>query len=153
MFRVVREIAPSWVVGENVAGLVSMDNGRVLSGIFNDLESIGYAVEAFIIPAIGVGAPHRRHRVWIVAHSEKVDDCRNAREVPKQNGRQEWNNVPKSGSANQIPSWNEHFIGIAPRLCRMDDGLPNRVDRIGSLGNAIVPHIAYNLFSMINNFG
>lgn len=153
MFRVVREIAPRWVVGENVAGLISMDGGRVLDGIFTDLESIGYSVEAFVIPAIGVGAPHRRKRIWIVAYSEKVDDRRNAGEVPKENGRQKWNNVPKFGGTNQVPSWDEHYIGAAPKLCRMDDGIPDRMDRIEALGNAIIPGIAYNLFSMINNVG
>ena len=60
MLRVIREVAPEWVVGENVAGLLSMDGGRVFAGILADLENEGYSTETYVIPAIGVGAPHRR---------------------------------------------------------------------------------------------
>lgn len=70
MLRVIREVRPRWVVGENVAGLLSMDGGRVFGAILADLENEGYTTETFVIPAVAVGAPHRRDRVWIVAHSE-----------------------------------------------------------------------------------
>ncbi len=66
--RVIREIKPSYVVGENVAGLVSMEDGKTLDGIFTDLEGEGYTIESFIIPACGVGAWHRRERIWIIAY-------------------------------------------------------------------------------------
>lgn len=92
MLRAIREIQPTWVVGENVAGLVTMvqpgetvDMGRTdslfdeshlyrtsqqftIDAIIQSLEDIGYAVQTFVIPAVAVGAPHRRDRVWIVAH-------------------------------------------------------------------------------------
>jgi DNA (cytosine-5)-methyltransferase 1 len=64
--RVIREIQPTYVVGENVAGLVSMDDGKTLDGILSDLEGEGYETEQFIIPACGVGAWHRRDRIWII---------------------------------------------------------------------------------------
>ena len=64
MLRVVSELRPTWVVGENVAGIVSLALDTVLS----DLESIGYASWAFIIPACAVDAPHRRDRCAIMAH-------------------------------------------------------------------------------------
>lgn len=70
MLRVVREVRPDWVVGENVAGILSMDGGRVFEGILLDLEDAGYSWEVYVIPACGVGAPHRRDRVWIVAHAD-----------------------------------------------------------------------------------
>lgn len=63
MFRVIQEAEPTLVLGENVVGFVNMELDRTLS----DLESEGYEVQAFIIPACAVGAPHRRDRVWIVA--------------------------------------------------------------------------------------
>lgn len=66
MLRVISEIRPAWVVGENVAGIVSMALDTVLS----DLESIGYACQAFVIPACAVDAPHRRDRVAIVGYAE-----------------------------------------------------------------------------------
>ena len=91
MLRAIREIQPSWVVGENVTGLLSMVQpgeeakmGRTdalfqedyvyrkeqrftLDEICEGLERAGYAVQPFVIPACAVGAPHRRDRVWIVA--------------------------------------------------------------------------------------
>jgi len=70
MLRTGIEFKARWIVGENVAGLLSMDGGRVFAGIVADLENAGYTVETFIIPACGVGAPHKRDRVWIVAHRE-----------------------------------------------------------------------------------
>jgi DNA (cytosine-5)-methyltransferase 1 len=70
MLRVIREVKPAWVVGENVPGIISMDGGKVLEKICLDLESEGYAVQPFIIPALAVGAWHRRNRIWIIAHNE-----------------------------------------------------------------------------------
>ena len=92
MLRAISEIQPAWVVGENVAGLITMvqpgsetDMGTtdnifseshlyrkeqryVLYDIIRSLESVGYEVQPFVIPACAVGAPHRRDRIWIVAH-------------------------------------------------------------------------------------
>lgn len=68
MLRVIHEIRPAWVVGENVAGIVSMALDTVLS----DLESIGYSCQAFVIPACAVDAPHRRDRVAIVANGDSI---------------------------------------------------------------------------------
>lgn len=65
MLRVIQEIWPTWVLGENVAGIINMALDQVLS----DLEHIGYETQAFIIPACAVDAPHRRTRVFILAHS------------------------------------------------------------------------------------
>ena len=67
--RIIREIKPSYVAGENVAGLTSMEDGKTLEGILTDLEGEGYAVESFIIPACSVGAWHRRERIWIIAYN------------------------------------------------------------------------------------
>jgi DNA (cytosine-5)-methyltransferase 1 len=66
MFRVIQETKPAWVVGENVAGLIELG----LEDCFFNLEAEGYEVQALIIPACGVGAPHRRNRVWIVGYSK-----------------------------------------------------------------------------------
>lgn len=63
MLRVIKELRPAWVVGENVAGIINMALDQVLS----DLEAQGYETKAFVIPACGVDAPHRRDRVAIVA--------------------------------------------------------------------------------------
>jgi DNA-cytosine methyltransferase len=70
MLRVIREFKPQWVIGENVAGLLTWDEGVVLEQVCLDLEGEGYEVQPFVIPAVAVNAPHRRDRVWIVAHRE-----------------------------------------------------------------------------------
>ena len=73
MLRVIRECAPRYVVGENVRGLVNWSGGLVFEEVCADLEACGYDVQPFILPACGVGAPHRRDRVWIVGHKKKPD--------------------------------------------------------------------------------
>ena len=69
MLRVIREFHPRWIIGENVGGFVTWSDGLVLEQVHTDLEGEGYEVQAFIIPAVSLNAPHRRDRVWIVAHS------------------------------------------------------------------------------------
>jgi DNA (cytosine-5)-methyltransferase 1 len=99
MLRIITELKPYWIIGENVAGLVSMaqrqgipvvesetDNAEedndnpgadgILCEIIESIESIGYDVQAFIIPAVAVGAPHRRDRIWVVAHTRHRDGQR-----------------------------------------------------------------------------
>jgi DNA (cytosine-5)-methyltransferase 1 len=66
MLRVIREARPAWIIGENVAGIVNL----ALDTVCSDLEAEGYEVEPIIIPACAVDAPHRRDRVWIVAHAK-----------------------------------------------------------------------------------
>jgi DNA (cytosine-5)-methyltransferase 1 len=67
MLRVIREIQPRWVVGENVFGIVNWDGGLVFNEVQVDLEAEGYEVQAYVLPAAAVNAPHRRDRVWFVA--------------------------------------------------------------------------------------
>jgi DNA (cytosine-5)-methyltransferase 1 len=66
MLRVIREIKPTYVLGENVPGIISL----ALDTVLTDLENEGYACQTFIIPACAVNAIHRRDRVWILAYSE-----------------------------------------------------------------------------------
>lgn len=70
MLRVISELRPTWVVGENVAGIVNM----ALDQVYADLENEGYTVQAFIIPACAVDAPHRRDRCAIVAWNPNSRD-------------------------------------------------------------------------------
>ena len=67
MFRIIKAFKPRYVIGENVRGIVNIQEGVVFETVCTDLESEGYEVQPFIIPAAGVGAPHRRERVWIIA--------------------------------------------------------------------------------------
>lgn len=70
MHRVIRECAPRYVVGENVRGLASWNGGVQFEQVCADLESSGYAVQPFFIPACAVNAPHQRMRCWFVAHAD-----------------------------------------------------------------------------------
>jgi DNA (cytosine-5)-methyltransferase 1 len=84
--RVVAETKPRWFVGENVEGLVNINNGLVLRQVQDDLEKEGFQVQCLIIPASGIGAWHQRKRVWIIAHS---DSNRNSNEKSRSYGEKE----------------------------------------------------------------
>jgi DNA-cytosine methyltransferase len=70
MLRLIREVKPEFVIGENVQGLINLQNGVVLRQVQDQLESEGFEVQCFLIPASGIGAWHQRYRVWIVGHSQ-----------------------------------------------------------------------------------
>jgi DNA (cytosine-5)-methyltransferase 1 len=72
MFRIIKAFKPRYVIGENVRGIINIQDGVVFETVCTDLESEGYEVQPFIIPAAGVGAPHRRERVWIIAVRSNV---------------------------------------------------------------------------------
>jgi DNA (cytosine-5)-methyltransferase 1 len=67
--RVVRECKPKWFIGENVEGLVNIQDGMVLRQVQNDLEEEGFEVQCLIIPASGIGAWHQRKRIWIIGYN------------------------------------------------------------------------------------
>ena len=71
MLRAIREISPTYIVGENVYGLVNWNGGLVFHEVQTDLETEGYEILPVILPACAVGAPHRRERIWFVAYSNK----------------------------------------------------------------------------------
>ena len=185
MLRVIREVKPTFVVGENVAGLVSMDNGKTLEGILSDLENEEYQTESFIIPACGVGAWHRRDRIWIVAYSNNMRSSTGHREIQGEDGEvQQRDNDAKSSNSSNVPDTNnqglqggqksgntcrsgeernkqpkrygESFGGeywqSEPPVGRVAHGIPNRVDRLKGLGNAIVPQIEFELFKAIEQY-
>jgi DNA (cytosine-5)-methyltransferase 1 len=69
MLRVISEIKPTYIVGENVYGLTNWNGGVVFEEVCADLENCGYEVQPVLLPASGIGAPHHRMRVWFVAHA------------------------------------------------------------------------------------
>ena len=72
MFRLVKELRPTWIIGENVVGHITMGLDQVLI----DLEGEGYATRPFVIPACAVDAQHRRDRVWVIAHSDRDSESK-----------------------------------------------------------------------------
>jgi DNA (cytosine-5)-methyltransferase 1 len=174
MLRVVGEFMPSFVVAENVSGLLSLNEGMELEHILTDLEHLGYEVLPLHFPASGVGANHKRDRVFIVAHStstnaggrseqqegEEPADRESAFILPYASGgsgkakagdhhktmarttRDEWREVGARGGNHQ---W-----AVEPDVGRVAHGVPNRVDRLRALGNAVVPQQAYPVFAALD---
>jgi len=187
MLRVISEVRPTWVIGENVIGFVKMELDSVLS----DLEREGYQTRAFIIPACGIDAPHKRDRVWIIAHANgegesdgPVNEGPRPRQLelmadPNSGFSTVTQQAVQAGRATIISSskdvadseservqrlWSSgeqkpHTYGgqklslcgserprpayweAEPGMGRVVDGIPNRVDRIKGLGNAVVPMV------------
>ena len=67
MFRIIKAFKPRFVIGENVRGIVNIQDGVVFETVCTNLEDEGYEVQPFNIPAAAVGAPHRRERIWFIA--------------------------------------------------------------------------------------
>lgn len=87
MLRAIREIQPTWVVGENVRGLTNWNGGLVFDEVQADLEAEGYQVTPFLLPACAVNAPHRRDRIWFVAYSSSASQgAKELRQIRRENG-------------------------------------------------------------------
>lgn len=132
MHRIISEVRPSWVIAENVSGHIKLGLDQVLF----DLEAEGYASRAVVIPACAVDAPHRRDRVWIVAHAsgERLQGCK--QETGCVCGEQ--GAAPTVSSDRKLSPWGGN---LGTRTIRNIDGLPRGVDRLKCLGNAVVPQI------------
>jgi len=187
MLRIISEVRPTWVIGENVIGIVKME----LDSILSDLEGEGYQTRAFIIPACGIDAPHKRDRVWIIAHANSegesdgpINEGPRPRQLelmadPNSGFSTVTQQAVQAGRATIISSskdvadseservqrlWTSgeqkpHTYGgqklslcgserprpayweAEPGMGRVVDGIPNRVDRIKGLGNAVVPMV------------
>lgn len=131
MFRLIKQIKPQFVIGENVQGIINIQNGMVLRQVQDDLESEGFEVQCFLIPASGIGAWHQRYRVWIVGHSEhngllasKIE----RRNTETATGTQEGTNTTSepertSGSRNNEDVSNTEIIGTGePRNINQEEG-------------------------------
>ncbi len=193
MLRAIREIQPTYIVGENVLGFVNWNGGLVFHEVQTELENEGYEIQPVILPACAVGAPHRRERVWFVAYSNKRtarpprksdgiieqgcnnnDESKERREQAKLNircsdvlqsntntddkglqGGEKFGIVKKSREKQNKQSsglfqsaWDK--FPTKPAICGGNDGIPDRMDRIKALGNAIVPQVSYQIFKAIN---
>lgn len=168
MLRVIEAVRPAWVIGENVPGIIRMELDQVLS----DLEGISYTTRPFIIPACGIDAPHRRDRVWIICYASSLRCDTRRPEQPLQ-GVRPYSKVcvadPKSeqryvcennreSKPQPLPEFGNRFIEtptrsdwwlVEPNVGRVANGIPRRVDRLRTLGNAVVPQLAEFIGRMI----
>lgn len=181
MLRAIREINPTWVVGENVTGIKTMvesceeikvgrtddlfeenyiyreESWFTLEKICEELNAAGYSVQPFVIPACAVGAPHRRDRIWIVAH--RTDSGIETMQQKRKDGVSSCGTSSYTDGFRQGNSW-ENFPTQSP-ICRGNDGIPFDVDSltisfarwrkesIKAYGNAWVPQIAFEIFKAI----
>ena len=122
MLRTIREIQPTWVVGENVRGLTNWNGGLVFDEVQADLEAEGYEVTPFLLPACAVNAPHRRDRIWFVAYNAsnseclRLEYCEKTRNISESKGktRRERSESSESFEANGIngDASNSDCIGL-----------------------------------------
>ena len=140
MLRVISEVRPRYALIENVPMLTVRGGVRVIA----DLTEIGYDASWTIVSAADVGAWHNRKRIWIVAHSQEISDSNRKR----RRGRQtDWKNAENARQLRRSPK--HGYWHTEPELGRVANGIPNRVDRLKGLGNAIVPQCAYEIFKYI----
>lgn len=163
MRRVIALTRPTWVLGENVIGLIAL----ALDDVLADLEGLGYTTRTFVIPAAAVGAPHRRDRLWIVATN--ADGCRQ-QEYSECDSRPQtriegtFGHDPSGRSETDVANAHGPRLEVwkgergnsrqkfsaairtgwwcaEPNVGRVAHGIPRRVDRLRCLGNAVVPQI------------
>ena len=157
MLRVIRELKPRWVVGENVPGILRI----AAADVVQDLEREGFDVVLFDYEAAAVGAYHRRERSAFVAHANRRplrDDGNNGRAPDREvNAPSDASDVGRAEKAlpnpqsSELPGerreargrWAKPGCGMRwpaePDVGRVAHGIPNRVDRIKCLGNAVCP--------------
>lgn len=146
MLKIIKELRPTWIVGENVAGIVNMALDEVLS----DLEDEEYSCTSFIIPACSINAPHKRNRVAIVAYNDSGRRGKK-REFESMDGVRE----QQKNHQLQIEEFCSYIYesranwDFEPGLDRVVHGIPNQVDRLKCLGNAVVPQQFYPIFKAI----
>lgn len=167
MLRVIDELRPRCVVGENVPGIIKIAAGQVVK----DLERAGYHVVVFNFEAAAVGAWHRRSRVFFVgitdvadAACERIQGCAAIRaaepnersgEMQSDAGRGNEKTVREAvrGGCAGLARWEQsqeladgRCWAVEPDVGRVAHGIPYRVDRLKCLGNAVVPQQAYPIF-------
>ncbi|MDN4069961.1 DNA cytosine methyltransferase [Paenibacillus vini] len=141
--RLLEEIQPTWFVGENVSGHITMGLDTVLT----DLDYINYTARAFHIPALAVDGDHERYRIFVVAHSNKVTGLQADQTISTIREKWEAWKDARRGSWRPIPRADWHVSG--PPVSRELNGIPDRVERCFALGNAVSPHQIYPILAAI----
>ena len=158
--RIIQELRPNWIVGENVTGII----GMALDDILIQLEKENYDARVFVLPAYAVGALHQRNRVAIVAYSccdgwKDEIKCRSSADAFKRGDniqKQKIKNIRRNSRPEQLgfskmrqAEWGNPDWLCKSGICRVVDGISNRMDRLVCLGNAVVPQQFYPIFKCI----
>ena len=207
MLRVIKEFRPAWVVAENVANLITVvepeysvslegtatkinqkdqeiwteESKYIIESICEDFERAEYQVETVIIPALSVGARHRRDRLWFIAHTDSHNQTPLSRRILSSIEKETALSEEKQGR-DKSPVLNNRLSDLSgdlkkslksrgdfrhllrttePPICGANDGISYRMDglklsasqynesQLKSLGNAIVPHVAFEIYQAI----
>ena len=136
--RIIREIRPKFILGENVRGILSTESGRFFGGILRDLAELGYDAEWIIIPAEDFGTPHLRERVFIIAYASGT---RRERLVPHVSALVGTKTPFAVNGHRSAGDWMEMVRNSLPvRSC---DGLTVAMERrrVKQCGNSVVPQV------------
>jgi DNA (cytosine-5)-methyltransferase 1 len=132
--RIVRLVRPRFVLVENAAGLASLGLGSVLG----DLSALGYDAEWSVVSACAVGAAHARERLFLVAYADGDGGAAPLSLPSRAPGRGGWSEPLLRHSRSRAR--NRRETDQSP-VCRVADGIPDRLDRLRGLGNAVVPQV------------
>ena len=140
LHRLIGELRPDYAIVENGSALLSGGNGRWFGRVLGDLAEIGFDARWYSIQAADMGAPHRRNRVWIVADTSST---RGKIRLSEERYREKGNTKKPNDSSSRTGRWEkQNYWATEPNVGRVANGIPNRVDRLKCLGNAVVPKIA-----------
>lgn len=129
-FRLISARRPAVLMGEQVAAAVGM---HWLDGVCADLEGIGYACRAAVVPACAVNAKHRRDRLWLVAHAERDEQSRAKPHIGAPG---------RVGRIKQSVAWDREWESALRAFRALDDGIQRSVGGADAARNAIVPQVA-----------
>lgn len=170
--QLICDLKPRWVLMEQVPGIFTIDRGRVFGSYLAGLAALGFDIVWHCIPACAVGAPHRRDRIWIVAHAQRLrswqqQGVNSEREPLAAPERKESVSCIRSGgedvsnslfawewwdsrqNSSQTNAWRQQWA-TEPNVGRVANGVPARMDRLKGLGNALVPQLAFLIGQAIN---
>jgi DNA (cytosine-5)-methyltransferase 1 len=140
MLRAIREIQPTWIVGENVRGLTNWNGGLVFDEVQSDLETQGYEVTPFLLPAASVNAPHRRDRIWFIAFKNSNSNGWSSDIGQSQSCKREQRNTSAGNNERICANNEEAFYATNSDLLRCDkcikyDEVNTGEGRINAFGN------------------
>lgn len=150
--RVIKDLRPRYIVGENVNGILS----TIHESVCTDLEKENYEVRTFCVPAYSVGAHHERYRVFIIGISEGKSGLQADQKANPHRTQRETRTSAMLKFGDYLPGtyWTIHKSPI----CGMDDGIPDWMGgyngykkQMTCYGNAVVPQQAYPIFLAIQD--
>ncbi len=147
MARVIGEVRPQYVIVENSPLLVS----RGLAVVLSDLASLGYDAVWGVVGAHHAGAPHKRDRIWILAHASGIGGTGQQRVMGgARQSRQRWTDSEAHGVPWSSGDPADGKSGSEPKLGRVADGVAHRVDRLRCIGNGQVPAVVRLAWETLN---